>query len=105
MEAWEGKNGEVPCEGARKGSFVTVIGSLKHETWTDKDGNKRDTVKITARQIYLVQIPERQSRQGGGGQQERSGQGQQRPSDTGRRQAPATAPADDGFGGSDEPPW
>jgi single-strand DNA-binding protein len=48
-----------------KGQEVTVIGSVKEDTWTDKDGNSRKTVETSASSIsvstYAIQKAGRQS--------------------------------------------
>lgn len=42
-----------------KGHEVMILGSVKEDTWTDKDGNSRKTVEVTASTIgvttYTVQ--------------------------------------------------
>jgi single-strand DNA-binding protein len=48
-----------------KGQEVVVIGSVKEDTWTDKEGNSRKSVEVTASSIgvttYAVQKAARDS--------------------------------------------
>ncbi|MFB9993744.1 single-stranded DNA-binding protein [Deinococcus oregonensis] len=41
-----------------KGTPLTVIGATVSESWTDKDGNKRSSLKFEAAQIFVVQPPQ-----------------------------------------------
>lgn len=50
VEAWR-KNAEISAEHLKKGSPVIVVGRLKQDDWTDKDGNKRSKIKILAEKI------------------------------------------------------
>jgi single-strand DNA-binding protein len=40
-----------------KGKEVTVVGSLEQNDWEDKEGNKRTTIEINAREIHLGADP------------------------------------------------
>ena len=43
-----------------KGTKAVVLGRLKYDEWTDKDGNKRTSVSIIADEIDAPKPPERQ---------------------------------------------
>jgi single-strand DNA-binding protein len=53
IEAWR-RLGEICGEYLRKGSQVYVEGKLKTESWEDRDGNKRWTTKIVAREMQML---------------------------------------------------
>lgn len=38
----------------KKGMEVTVVGRIYEESWTDKEGNKRNSVEITAESISVT---------------------------------------------------
>lgn len=46
-------------ENAHTGSLVHVEGSLRTRDWTDKEGTKRYTTEIVARQVQLLEKKER----------------------------------------------
>lgn len=50
VEAWR-KNAEISAEYLKKGSPVMVVGRLKQDDWTDKEGNKRSKIKVLAERI------------------------------------------------------
>lgn len=50
VEAWR-KNAEISAEHLKKGSPVLVVGRLKQDDWTDKDGNKRSKIKVLAERV------------------------------------------------------
>lgn len=50
VEAWR-KNAEISAEHLKKGSPVIVVGRLKQDDWTDKEGNKRSKIKVLAERI------------------------------------------------------
>lgn len=51
----------------RKGAPVLVVGRLRTEEWTDKDGNKRRAVRVYADQVTFLGSGQRDGQQGGGG--------------------------------------
>jgi single-strand DNA-binding protein len=53
VEAWD-RQAETAGQYLRKGSPVLVEGSLKLDTWTDKEGNKRSKHKVRARRIHFI---------------------------------------------------
>lgn len=53
VEAW-GRQAETAGEYLKKGSPVLVEGSLKPDTWTDKEGNKRSKHKVRARRVQFL---------------------------------------------------
>lgn len=57
-QAWE-RTAEIVAEQARKGSRVTVEGSLLVDSWTDKEsGKKRKAVRVRCRSISVAaQLP------------------------------------------------
>ena len=52
VSAWRDL-GENAAECLNRGQRVTVVGSVKAETWTDKDGNERTTFAVEADDIGL----------------------------------------------------
>jgi single-strand DNA-binding protein len=46
-----GKTADFCSEWLRKGSGVFIEGRLRHESWTDKDGNKREKITIAADRV------------------------------------------------------
>ena len=50
---WEAK-AEAVAEMLTRGSEVTVVGSLKQNDYTDKDGNKRTSYNVDAFSVALV---------------------------------------------------
>jgi single-strand DNA-binding protein len=53
--AW-GPMGERSGEKLKKGSPVHVEGSLESSEWTDKEGNKRKSLKINAKRIQFLAV-------------------------------------------------
>ena len=51
--AW-GKLGEICAEYLTKGSKVYIEGKIQTRQWDDKDGNKRYTVEIVAREMKML---------------------------------------------------
>lgn len=51
-EAWD-KQAQIIIDYAKKGSELLVQGELKHETWTNQEGEKREKVKIVASSVQL----------------------------------------------------
>lgn len=94
-----GKKAENIADAASKGSVVLVTGSLRQESWEDKNGGgKRSKHSITAETIALVPTGQGQQRpqqgQGGFGQQQ-GGFGQQQPQQDPWASQPAPVPQDD----------
>ncbi len=50
IESWR-RNAEIAAEHLKKGSPALVVGSLKQDDWTDRDGNKRSKIKILAEKV------------------------------------------------------
>lgn len=50
--AWD-KKAEFVCKYFAKGRMAIVKGRLETDTYTDKDGNKRKSVKVIAENIYF----------------------------------------------------
>lgn len=50
--AWSG-NAEFVSRYFRKGSEVVVEGTLGSRAWEDRDGNKRETIELTADRIHF----------------------------------------------------
>lgn len=47
VKVW-GKNADYVLSTLKKGQEVIVVGTLFEENWTDKDGNKRNSVELRA---------------------------------------------------------
>lgn len=56
--AW-GKTAEL-AESMQKGDLVLVSGSIEVRSWSDKDGNKRESVEVRARTLLKTEAPRRQ---------------------------------------------
>ena len=52
VELW-GDNGPKVAKFLSKGSPVSFDGSIEMEEWEDRDGNKRQSLKLKARNCYL----------------------------------------------------
>jgi single-strand DNA-binding protein len=52
-EAWD-KTAEAIGRLVTKGSRVTVQGSLREDSWTDNDGNKKSRTKIVAQKVDII---------------------------------------------------
>lgn len=52
VELWANSDALGQC--LKKGCQVVISGELRHERWTDKDGQARSRVKILARELQLV---------------------------------------------------
>ncbi len=50
VESWR-KNAEIAAEHLKKGAPALIVGSLKQDEWTDKEGNKRSKIKILAEKV------------------------------------------------------
>lgn len=50
VEYW-GQNADKVAAFAKKGQAVSVVGRLGNEKWTDKEGNAKETLKVTAQSV------------------------------------------------------
>jgi single-strand DNA-binding protein len=53
VEAW-GKTAEIAANYLKRGSLVGVSGSLKEESWTNRDGSKASRLVVKADRIHLL---------------------------------------------------
>lgn len=51
--AWE-RTAEIVSQFCKKGSKVGIIGKLKFNEWTAKDGSKRSKLTVTVKQVELL---------------------------------------------------
>lgn len=58
VKCW-GKTGESVANNMRKGCKVTVAGRLSLDEWTGRDGDKRQTLELTANDVTFHTFPER----------------------------------------------
>jgi single-strand DNA-binding protein len=71
VEAWD-RLGEICGQYLRKGKLVYIEGSIRTDTWDDKEsGQKRSRKKIVARDMKM--LDRRDDEGGGGGQRNNSG--------------------------------
>ncbi|GAB4143400.1 MAG: single-stranded DNA-binding protein [Bacteroidia bacterium] len=54
--AWEGMAGFAE-KFLTKGRQVAIAGKLNNKSWTDKNGNKRNTIEIVATDILMLGSP------------------------------------------------
>jgi single-strand DNA-binding protein len=54
VDVW-GKQAELASELIRKGTLLSVVGACHVEEWTDKDGAKQRTVKVSAEHFQLLE--------------------------------------------------
>lgn len=75
-----GKTGEVIFKHFGKGSRIAIEGRVQTGTWTDKNGNKRESFDVVVENFEFVdkkneggqsEAPQRRASQTGGGQSER----------------------------------
>ena len=72
IEGWESRNGDSPFpQDAVKGSLVQVAFSLKEENWTDKNGDKKKSVKLVIKSIGLLPARGGRGDSRGGGRDDR----------------------------------
>lgn len=71
IETW-GRTAELVGQYLTKGRACMVEGRLKLDQWEDKDGNKRNRLKVVAESVQFI-----------GGRDNQSQQGQQQPSTPG----------------------
>ena len=55
-----GKRAEALTDYLRKGSQVTVVGTIAERTWTDKDGHERKSMDVRVSDIKLQGSPQAQ---------------------------------------------
>ena len=65
-----GRLGEICGEYLAKGSLVYIEGRIQTRQWEDKDGNKRFTTEIVAREMKMLDSKGSSSGGGGGSYQE-----------------------------------
>ena len=61
IQAWN-KQAETVANYLKKGNMVSVNGSIRVETYTDKEGNRRRSFKINANRVEFL-ITDRQTKQ------------------------------------------
>ncbi len=94
-EAW-GRTAELIGQYLTKGSACLVQGRLKYDTWEDKDGSRRNRLKVVAEQVQFI------DRKGGGSDTHEHGETSAAPAPTWpAKRAPVAA----GVGEDDEPPF
>jgi single-strand DNA-binding protein len=49
-----GKTADVVADRLRKGETVHVVGSIRTQTWTDKEGAKKYKTEVVARDVTFV---------------------------------------------------
>ena len=82
IDAWR-RLGEICGEYLHKGKQVYIEGRLQTDSWEDKDGNKRYTTKVVAREMQMLDSPMR-------GEGSTESQSQQQPPEE-----PVNVPEDD----------
>ena len=58
-EAW-GRQGEIAAQYLQKGSLALVEGTLRQDSWTDKDGQKRTKLKVRVDRVHLMPMGRRE---------------------------------------------
>lgn len=53
IQVW-GKLAEICANNINKGKLVGIIGSIRIDKYTDKDGNKRDIFKVNADSVQFL---------------------------------------------------
>jgi single-strand DNA-binding protein len=56
--AWKG-TAEFLSKYFAKGRMVIIVGSLQMRDWTDRDGNKRRSAEVVARDVYFAEPKQR----------------------------------------------
>ena len=110
-----GKPGESLAPLLHKGSRVHVEGKIQTSSYDDRDGNKRYKTEANAFRVILLDGRSHGGAEGGEQEQRSSGGGYSRARGGGNgggggkaKQDPATAPADEdygGYGGDDDLPF
>ncbi len=65
VEVWA-RQAETCSEYLKKGRAVLVEGTLKLDTWTDRDGQKRSKHKVRARRVHFLSTPGGEDRRSSG---------------------------------------
>lgn len=80
-----GKNAEFVAEYVHKGRLVFIEGELRRETWDDRNGQKRVSVKINAKNVQPLEWGDKGSNpsSGGGGGSRKPAPQEPPPSDFG----------------------
>ena len=68
IDAWR-RLGEICGEYLQKGKQVYIEGRLQTDSWEDRDGNKRYTTKVVAREMQMLDSPMKGEREESKGQQ------------------------------------
>ena len=53
IQAWR-QTAEFVCKYFRKGSLIAVDGEIRTDTYTDKDGNKRNVFEVQANHVHFT---------------------------------------------------
>lgn len=56
-----GKTAENIYNMTDKGCRIVVSGSLKQERWTDKEGNKRSTIKVIGNSVEIIDFAKKKA--------------------------------------------
>lgn len=95
-----GRQAEVANQYLSKGKQVYIEGRLRQSEFTDRDGNKRTTLEVTASDIQFLSPRGDEAGGGGGGSYTRPAQSQPSPS------SPSSGPEDfDQPGGDNDIPF
>lgn len=91
-----GKRAEALTDYLRKGSQVTVVGSIAERAWTDKDGQERKSMDVRVSDIKLQGSPQQAAQSNGERPSQRYGENQpaKKPSQDAARSR-QTAPVDE----------
>lgn len=52
--AW-GSRANIVCEHYSKGSMILIVGSLRNNRYTDKNGNKRTAAQILVKEVFFTE--------------------------------------------------
>jgi single-strand DNA-binding protein len=102
IEAW-GRTAELVGQYLTKGRACFVEGRLKLDSWDDKDGQKRQKLKVVADSVQFLDSGNRGGADQTGNRGAQTGDGDQAgdaPAPSSKPSRPAPAPAND-----DEPPF
>jgi len=61
------KTAEFVAEYAHKGSLIFIEGEIQKRNWEDRNGQKRVSVEVNARNVQLLEWGDKPARSGGGG--------------------------------------
>ena len=99
VEAW-GRTAELVGQYLTKGRACFVEGRLKLDSWDDKDGQKRQKLKVVADSVQFLDSGNRGGAAGGAAAEGEPAGDAPAPSPSAKPSRPAPAPA-----GDDEPPF